>query len=526
MTIGCLTGSIGAAKGTHFPYLYGALRPRRIARHIRGSLLAPRSSMTLVMSRRWLPSLFTLMFTLLHAVPGDASSIKDQAFEPSPPDTIPTIFSNYRWAETFTVGLTGTLTGVDVLVAQLFNEQPEDLEITIFDTTGGAHVALTAPVHISPASVPIVLHPSTFSGYAYLSARFALAVTAGDVLAIVVSTGPTSQYYWAGAFGGGYPGGQLYLTTGGMWGPVGSQDQAFRTFVAPSHAPTANAGNNQTVRPGTTVNLNGSGSYDDNTQTNLLQYAWTFVSVPTGSAVTTLTAANTMTPSFVPDFGGNYVVQLVVTDQDGLSSEPSQVTIGENLPPTANAGSDQLVIVNNSVALNGSAIDPDGDSIIYNWQFTGEPTGSNAQLTQPNSANTTFVPDLPGVYVATLTASDFLGPGRSASSTITVTTATMYAEMQLQAASAQVQDLPAGAMTTSGNQNALIQLLGNVVVALQSGNLPGARQQLQQAISRTDGCALHGAPDGNGLGRDWITTCAAQEQVYSALVAALAAITP
>ena len=483
--------------------------------------------MRFLKSCRWLPSLFALMFALLHAVTSDALPIKDQAFEPSPPDTIPTIFSNYRWAQTFTVGLTGTLTGVDVLVAQLVNEQPEDLEITIFDTTGGApHAALTAPVHISPAGVPIVLHPSTFSGYAYLSARFALAVTAGDVLAIVVSTGPTSQYYWAGAVGGGYRGGQLYRTTGGPWSPEGSEDQAFRTFVALSHAPTANAGNNQTVRPGMTVNLDGSGSYDDNTQTNLLQYAWTFVSVPTGSAVTTLRAANTMTPSFVPDLAGNYVVQLVVIDQDCLSSEPSQVTIGENLPPTANAGSDQLVIVNNLVALNGSAIDPGGDSIIYHWHFAGEPTGSTAQFAQPNSANTTFVPDLPGVYVATLTASDFLGPGRSASSTITVTTATMYTEMQLQAASAQVQGLPAGAISTGGNQNALIQLLGNAVVALQSGNLPGARQLLQQAISRTDGCAVQGTPDGNGPGRDWITTCAAQEHVYPALVAALAAITP
>jgi hypothetical protein len=113
-----------------------------------------------------------------------------------PPDTIPTIFSNYRWAQSFTVGITGTLTDVDVLVAQLFNEQSEDLEVTIFDTSGGApHVALTSPVHFSPGTVPIVFHPATFSGYAYLSAPFLLAVTAGDVLAIVVSTGPTSQYY-------------------------------------------------------------------------------------------------------------------------------------------------------------------------------------------------------------------------------------------------------------------------------------------------------------------------------------------
>jgi hypothetical protein len=476
------------------------------------------------MLRRWVSLVFGVIIAF-YAVPSHASQVKDQAFEPPSPDTILTIFSNYRWAQTFTVGVTGTLTRIDVLVAQLFQAQPEDLEITIFDTSSGApHVALTTPVHLSPASVPIVLHVSNFSDYAYLSAAFALPVTAGDVLAIVVSTGPASEYYWAGVFAGGYPAGQLYRTTSAAWVP-GSEDQAFRTFVA-SNAPTANAGNNQTVRPGVTVNLDGSGSYDDNTATNLLQYAWSFVSLPSGSAVTSFTGAKTTTPSFVPDVPGNYVIQLVVTDQDGLSSLPSQVVIGENLPPTANAGLDQLVIVNNTVALNGSAIDPDGDSITYNWLFTTEPTGSNAQLAQPNLANTTFIPDLPGVYRVTLTPSDFLGVGTSASATITVTTATTYTEIQLQAVAAQVQGLPASAVTTGGNQNALIHFLSNAVTALQSGNLDGAWQQVEQAISRTDGCALYGAPDGNGPSRDWITTCEAQEQIYPPLVAALAAVMP
>jgi hypothetical protein len=64
------------------------------------------------------------------------------------------------------------------------------------------------------------------------------------------------------------------------------------------------------------------------------------------------------------------------------------------------------------------------------------------------------------------------------------------------------------------------------VVALQRGKLVGARQQRQQAIARTDGCALQGAPQGNGPSRDWITSCAAQEPVYPPLVAALAAIAP
>ena len=238
-----------------------------------------------------------------------------------------------------------------------------------------------------------------------------------------------------------------------------------------------------------------------------------------------LMGANTMTPSFIPDVPGNYVAQLVVTDEDGLSSVPSHVTIGENLPPTASAGPDQLVIVSQPVALNGSAIDLDGDFITYSWSFTDQPTGSNAQFAQPISVNTTFTPDLPGVYVATLTPSDFVGPGTSASATITVATVTGYAEIRLQTAATQVIDLPAHAVTGDGNQNALVQLLSSTVVALQNDNLSGARQQLQHAISRTDGCALQGAADGNGPGRDWITICAAQEQLYPLLVEALAAIT-
>ena len=165
--------------------------------------------MQLLIGRRSLALVLGLAL-VLHPTPGGASSFKDQAFEPSLPDTIPTIFREFRWAQTFTVGFQGTLNRVDVLVAQLFNQQPEDLEITIFNTIGGAPgVALTAPFHISPASVPIAPHASTFSAYAYLSAQFALPVTGGEVLAVVVSTGPHSQYYWAGAFGGGYPGGRL-----------------------------------------------------------------------------------------------------------------------------------------------------------------------------------------------------------------------------------------------------------------------------------------------------------------------------
>src|SRR5437016_2167189 len=114
-------------------------------------------------SHRRLASVVTLMFGLLSALPSDASPIKDQAFEPASPDTIPTIFRESRWGQTFTVGATGTLTRVDVLVAQLFGMQSEDLDVTVFDTIGGVpNLPVTTPFHISANTVPIVPHVSTF----------------------------------------------------------------------------------------------------------------------------------------------------------------------------------------------------------------------------------------------------------------------------------------------------------------------------------------------------------------------------
>jgi hypothetical protein len=330
----------------------------------------------------------------------------------------------------------------------------------------------------------------------------------------------------------GSVGGLLSITRAGNLGISGGGEVRADNFVLTDQSlspptntpPTADAGENQTVRPGATVHLNGSGSFDDNTATNLLQYAWSFVSVPDGSTVATLAGANTMTPSFGPDISGDYVLQLVVTDQGALSSPPSQVTIGENPPPTANAGPDQLVIVGSVVGLSGSGADPDDDTLAYTWTLTEVPTGSAAQLFNPNSPNATFIPDRPGVYAAQLTVSDPFGPGVPDSVRITAITTAGYAEMVIQDASTQILGLPAGAVTNRGNQNAITQFLSNAIVALRDGSVAVARQQLGQAISRTDGCALRGTPDGNGPGRDWITTCGAQSAIYQSLLDALSVI--
>jgi hypothetical protein len=96
-------------------------------------------------------------------------------------------------------------------------------------------------------------------------------------------------------------------------------------------APVANAGGGLNVYIGTTVTLNGTGSYDPNGDS--LRYAWAFVSRPTGSSAT-LSGASTATPSFITDVAGSYVIAIAVSD-GSLVSPISTTTITASPVPVA-----------------------------------------------------------------------------------------------------------------------------------------------------------------------------------------------
>ena len=80
------------------------------------------------------------------------------------------------------------------------------------------------------------------------------------------------------------------------------------------------------------MTLDGKGSSDPDGDS--LTYSWSFVPVPTGSGLTTLTNPTAVHPTFSPDVAGQYVVGLVVNDGKVNSANTANVVItAQPAPP-------------------------------------------------------------------------------------------------------------------------------------------------------------------------------------------------
>jgi hypothetical protein len=99
--------------------------------------------------------------------------------------------------------------------------------------------------------------------------------------------------------------------------------------VAQNTPPVANAGSDQVVDLGLTVTFNGNQSADADNGPQALTYAWTIVSKPVASVLTTaaIQAASSVAASFVPDVAGTYVLSLTVSDGASASSDNVAVTV-------------------------------------------------------------------------------------------------------------------------------------------------------------------------------------------------------
>jgi len=160
-----------------------------------------------------------------------------------------------------------------------------------------------------------------------------------------------------------------------------------------SHTPVAVTGPDQTVPEGSTVTLDATGSYDPDDDP--ITYLWEQVS---GSSVVLSNSAATQ-PTFtapaVGASGGSLTFKLTVTDDGGLFSHAfciiNVTDLLGNIPPVANAGSDQKNIVEgDTVKLDGSnSYDPDSGFIqSYSWT---QISGVTVTLSSSSAVQPTFV---------------------------------------------------------------------------------------------------------------------------------------
>jgi len=234
----------------------------------------------------------------------------------------------------------------------------------------------------------------------------------------------------------------------------GKVDSASDTMMISTEnsAPVADAGADQAVLAGDTVQLDGSGSGDADGDT--LTFKWSFVSRPVGSSAN-LSSTIAATPAFDVDVAGTYVVQLIVNDGT-TDSAPDTVTIStENSAPVADAGTDQAVLVTETVQLDGSgSSDADGDTLTFKWSFVSRPVYSSANLASTTAATPTFEVDAAGEYVVQLIVND--GTADSAPDTVRISTENSAPEADAgsdQSVEEGTNVLLSGALSTDPDQN-------------------------------------------------------------------------
>lgn len=194
---------------------------------------------------------------------------------------------------------------------------------------------------------------------------------------------------------------------------------------APNVNPTANAGTDQVIQlPTTSVNLTGSGTDPDGTITG---YLWTKVSGPTAGTITSSASATTSVTGL--SLIGIYKYELRVTDNSGGTGKDTvQITVvaAANVPPTANAGTDQTITLPLNIAsLTGSGTDTDGSIVSYGWAILSSP--GSGSITSANTANSSIINLVQGTYQVQLTVTDNSGAQGTDIMQITVNAAPIIA---------------------------------------------------------------------------------------------------
>ncbi|MGM0590072.1 MAG: PKD domain-containing protein [Halobacteriota archaeon] len=199
------------------------------------------------------------------------------------------------------------------------------------------------------------------------------------------ATGPKPTHSYAGL--GTYT---VTVTTTDAAGNADTDTMA--VTVADATRPVAEAGPDRTVKVGTPVSFDATESTDD---TGVVSYWWEF-----GDGGLT----NAPTPTHTYTEPGTYTVRLTVSDAArNKDADTATVTVvaNDSTPPTADAGEDRRIEVNETVAFDATDSTDDGQIASYEWDF-GDGTNGTGETTAHTYESS-------GTYTVTLTVTDAAG---------------------------------------------------------------------------------------------------------------------
>ncbi len=189
-----------------------------------------------------------------------------------------------------------------------------------------------------------------------------------------------------------------------------------------------------------------------------------------------------------------------------------------NTIPVADAGEDQSSVVGDIVQLDGSgSSDADSDPLVFSWSLT-KPEESSAKILDPTSDLTSFIPDVPGTYTASLIVNDgFADSELDTTKIVVVSVSTAITEIINETIDA-IDTMPNDSFRNPNRRKALINKLNATLKMVDDGEYQEALDKLQSDIlQKIDGCTLRGKPDK----QDWIIDCENQEEVYDLIIKAI-----
>lgn len=250
--------------------------------------------------------------------------------------------------------------------------------------------------------------------------------------------------------------------------------------LPPNKRPVANAGNPLSILSTLgIVTLSGAGSTDADGK--IVRYIWTKIAGPNAGAITASVSVNASTTVTGLTLAGTYQYELkVVDDRADWTTDTVTVTVGlgtppptNNKPPVVSAGADVTIsLPTYTAALTGTATDPDGYIVSYNWTKVSGPT--SYQIINPNYASTTVSGLTAGTYVFRLTAIDDKNATVSDDKTVTVNSSGPGVGDGVNAGADVTITLPANSVSLDGS--ASVDPYGGTIYAWKWEKISGPAQ--------------------------------------------------